>query len=36
VVIYGPNFGVICATPNGRVGAGSYAVNVDNLTIQSQ
>jgi hypothetical protein len=36
VVIYGPEFGIICAEPNGRVGAGSYAVNVDNLTLQSQ
>jgi hypothetical protein len=36
VVLYGPNFGAICAEPNGRVGAGSYAVNVDSLTIQSQ
>jgi hypothetical protein len=36
VVIYGPNFGVICANPNGLVAAGNYAVNVDNLTIQSQ
>jgi hypothetical protein len=36
VVIYGPNFGVICANPNGRVAAGSYAVNTDNLTLQSQ
>ena len=29
VVIYGPNFGVICAYPNGRVAAGSYAVNTN-------
>ncbi len=36
VVIYGPNLGIICAQPNGMVGAGSYAVNVDNLTLQSQ
>jgi hypothetical protein len=36
VVIYGPNFGIICANPNGRVAAGNYAVNVDNLTLQSQ
>ena len=36
VVIYGPNFGIICANPNGLVAAGNYAVNVDNLTIQSQ
>lgn len=36
VVIYGPNFGVICANPNGRVAAGSYAVNTDTLTLQSQ
>lgn len=36
VVIYGPNFGVICASPNGRVAPGSYAVNVNNLTLQSQ
>jgi hypothetical protein len=36
VVIYGPNFGVICAMPNARVAAGSYAVNVNNLTLQSQ
>jgi hypothetical protein len=35
-VIYGPNFGVICADPNGRVAPGSYAVNVNNLTLQSQ
>ena len=36
VVIYGPNFGIICANPNGRVAAGNYAVNTDNLTLQSQ
>ncbi len=36
VVIYGPNFGVICAYPNGRVAAGSYAVNTNTLTLQSQ
>ena len=36
VVIYGPSFGVICADPNGRVAAGSYAVNTDTLTLQSQ
>lgn len=36
VVIYGPNFGVICAHPNGRVGPGSYAVNTNTLTLQSQ
>ena len=36
VVIYGPNFGIICAYPNARVAAGSYAVNVNNLTLQSQ
>jgi hypothetical protein len=36
VVIYGPSFGVICANPNGRVAAGSYAVNTDTLTLQSQ
>jgi hypothetical protein len=36
VVIYGPNLGVICADPNGRVAPGSYAVNVNNLTLQSQ
>lgn len=36
VVIYGPNFGVICANPNGLIAAGNYAVNVDNLTLQSQ
>jgi hypothetical protein len=36
VVIYGPNFGVICARPNGRVAAGNYAVNTDTLTLQSQ
>jgi hypothetical protein len=36
VVIYGPNLGVICANPNGRVAAGSYAVNTDTLTLQSQ
>jgi len=36
VVIYGPNFGIICANPNGRVAAGNYAVNVDGLTLQSQ
>ncbi len=36
VVIYGPNFGIICANPNQLVAAGNYAVNVDNLTIQSQ
>jgi hypothetical protein len=32
VVIYGPSFGVICASPNGRVAAGSYAVNTNTLT----
>ena len=36
VVIYGPNLGIICAEPNQLVGAGNYAVNVDNLTLQSQ
>jgi hypothetical protein len=36
VVIYGPNFGIICANPNGRVAPGNYAVNVNNLTLQSQ
>lgn len=36
VVIYGPNFGIICANPNARVAPGSYAVNVNNLTLQSQ
>jgi hypothetical protein len=36
VVIYGPNNGVICANPNGRVAAGTYAVNENNLTLQSQ
>jgi hypothetical protein len=36
VVIYGPNLGIICAEPNNLVAAGSYAVNVDNLTLQSQ
>ena len=36
VVIYGPNNGVICANPNDRVAAGNYAVNENNLTIQSQ
>jgi hypothetical protein len=36
VVIYGPNFGIICAHPNSLVGAGNYAVNVNDLTIQSQ
>jgi hypothetical protein len=36
VVIYGPNLGIICAEPNSLIGAGSYAVNVDNLTLQSQ
>jgi hypothetical protein len=36
VVIYGPNLGIICAEPNSLVGAGNYAVNVDNLTLQSQ
>jgi hypothetical protein len=36
VVIYGPNNGIICANPNGRVAAGNYAVNENNLTIQSQ
>lgn len=28
VVIYGPSFGVVCAYPNYRVGAGSYDVNI--------
>jgi hypothetical protein len=36
VVIYGPNNGVICANPNDRVAAGSYAVNENTLTLQSQ
>jgi hypothetical protein len=36
VVIYGPNNGIICANPNGRVAAGNYAVNENNLTLQSQ
>ncbi len=36
VVIYGPNFGVICANPNARVAAGSYAVNTNTLSLQSQ
>lgn len=36
VVIYGPNNGVICANPNARVGAGTYAVNENNLSLQSQ
>lgn len=36
VVIYGPNNGIICANPNGRVAAGTYAVNENNLTLQSQ
>jgi hypothetical protein len=36
VVIYGPNLGIICAEPNNLVAAGNYAVNVDNLTLQSQ
>jgi hypothetical protein len=36
VVIYGPNNGVICANPNGRIAAGTYAVNENNLTLQSQ
>ena len=36
VVIYGPNFGIICANPNFRVAPGSYAVNVNTLSLQSQ
>jgi hypothetical protein len=36
VVIYGPNLGIICANPNNLVAPGNYAVNVDNLTLQSQ
>jgi hypothetical protein len=36
VVIYGPNFGVICAYPNNLVSPGSYAVNTNTLTLQSQ
>ena len=36
VVIYGPNNGLICANPNGRVASGNYAVNENNLTLQSQ
>jgi hypothetical protein len=36
VVIFGPNFGTVCADPNGRVAPGNYAVNVNNLTLQSQ
>jgi hypothetical protein len=36
VVIYGPNNGVICANPNDRVAAGSYAVNEGTLSLQSQ
>jgi hypothetical protein len=35
VVIYGPNNGVICANPNNLVSAGTYAINADNLTLQS-
>ena len=35
VVIYGPNNGVICANPNNTVAAGNYAVNMDDLTLQS-
>ena len=35
VVIYGPNNGVICAMPNNLVAPGTYAVNMDNLTLQS-
>lgn len=36
VVIYGPNFGIICANPNAVLAAGNYAVNVNTLTVQSQ
>lgn len=36
VVIYGPNNGIICANPNSRVAAGTYAVNENNLSLQSQ
>jgi hypothetical protein len=35
VVIYGPHDGVICAAPNDLMSAGTYAVNVDTLTLQS-
>lgn len=33
VVIYGPSFGVVCAYPTYRVGAGNYTVNINTLTI---
>jgi hypothetical protein len=36
VVIYGPNFGGVCAYPNGRVAAGKYAFNTSTLTLQSK
>lgn len=36
VVIHGPNFGIVCAYPNARVGAGSYNVNTSMLTLQSR
>jgi hypothetical protein len=36
VVIFGPNGGVICATPNGMVSAGNYSVNANTLTIVSE
>lgn len=36
VVIYGPNNSVICALPNNLVAAGTYTLNEQTLTIESQ
>lgn len=36
VVIYGPENSVVCATPNDIVAAGTYDLNVDDLTIYSR
>ena len=36
VVIHGPNNSVVCATPNARVAAGNYDLDVTNLTISSR
>jgi len=35
VEIYGPDNGVICARPNNLVAAGTYAVDIDTLTLQA-
>lgn len=36
VVVHGPDNSVICATPNSRVAAGNYDLDVSNLTIVSR